>query len=180
MKALVLAGLVMVAGAGAAEAQQYGHGHGGYHSSYSDRSHPYARGDDRRRGHWNDHPYQDHGWRDRGPPPPAEVTWGAPGWGQPYAAGRPYGHASPYVQHGHPGYGHGYGHSDWSHDRGGRYGWSYSGVREPRPAPGYRDDWGYNNDQHPTGYRYRYGDVRRHTHGEGRSCDCPGPYLYDR
>lgn len=178
MRALILTGLAMAMGAGAAEAQSYGYGNGGYHSSYSEWRHVEMRGDDRWRGYATGYAYPSYGRRDDGPPPPAEVTWGTPAWGQPYAAGSPYGHATPHGPHGYGRYGD--WHGDWRHDRGGRYGWSHSGAREPRPAPGYRETWGYNNDQHATGYRFRYGDVRQYSYGEDRRCDCAGPYLYDR
>lgn len=73
-------------------------------------------------------------------------------------------------------YGHDRGHSyDHRHDYGDRYGYGYGhGGYEPRPRPGYRDVWGYNDDRPPAtrrSSRDRYHD---------RDCGCGDVYLYDR
>lgn len=121
------------------------------------------------------------------------------GWGQPYYGGG-YAHASPrseahartHSRLGAAGDGQGgvevpavpggWGPS-YGRDRGGRYGWS-SGPRRwsagrpaATPRPGYRDEWGYQDDRPPSRWRafgYGYGRDYR-----GR-CDCPDVYLYDR
>ncbi|MDP3802218.1 hypothetical protein [Brevundimonas sp.] len=82
----------------------------------------------------------------------------APAYGHGY--GRPY----SYGGHGHGRFrGHG-------HDRGyGRY--------DPPARPGYRDEWGYNDDRPPSARRWSDdGRSRRHD----RDCGCGDVYLYDR
>ena len=73
---------------------------------------------------------------------------------------------------GHRGYGHGrsYGHG---------YGQGYRYGRYDRPSqPGYRDEWGYNDDRPPS--RWRPGSTRSSRDYAYRACNCPDVYLYDR
>ena len=82
------------------------------------------------------------------------------------------------ARYGH-GYGRGYGHHD-RYDRG-RYGHGRSGYGhgrdEPRPGPGYRDVWGYNDDRHPSA---RGWSRERRSRYHDRDCGCGDVYLYDR
>jgi len=81
--------------------------------------------------------------------------------------------------------GHGYGRYDRRHGYEDRYGYDDDwrgygygrGRYEPRPRPGYRDVWGYNDDRHPSarGWSRDRGD-----HYHDRDCGCPDVYLYDR
>ncbi|WP_339914638.1 hypothetical protein [uncultured Brevundimonas sp.] len=67
-------------------------------------------------------------------------------------------------------------------DRGGRYGYSaaYGHNRSgARPAPGYRDRWGYDDDRPPVGRSGR-GDRHRARHDGWHACGCADVYLYDR
>ena len=84
-----------------------------------------------------------------------------------------------------PGYGQGYGHSYGQgrygqdrHDRGYHRGYSTYGQRryDPPSRPGYRDEWGYNDDRPPSARRWSDGRSRRHD----RDCGCGDVYLYDR
>ena len=71
-----------------------------------------------------------------------------------------------------PGYGRGYGHGRHGHryDRGyGRY--------DPSAQPGYRDEWGYNDDRPPS--TRRWSDDGRSRHRE-RDCGCADVYFFDR
>lgn len=76
-------------------------------------------------------------------------------------------------------YGYGYGH-----DR--QYGYGYDrrydhGRYERRPHQGYRDEWGYNDDRHPSAHGYdRDRRYRRDHRYHDRDCGCPDVYLYDR
>ena len=95
----------------------------------------------------------------------------APVYGERYGYDRGYGHDSRYGYDRRHGYGDRYGYS-----RG--YGRGYDhGRYEPRPRPGYRDVWGYNDDRHPSarGWSRDRGD-----HYHDRDCGCPDVYLYDR
>ncbi|GAA0870799.1 hypothetical protein GCM10009116_26360 [Brevundimonas basaltis] len=88
----------------------------------------------------------------------------APVYGAHYSYGYGYGHDHRY------GYGYGY-------DRG-RYG---HGRYERRPYQGYRDEWGYNDDRHPSARGYdRDRRYRRDHRYHDRDCGCPDVYLYDR
>ncbi len=95
-----------------------------------------------------------------------------------YGYGYRYGGYSP--THG---YGHGYqGHSQsYYGDRGGRYGYSHDRrYREngSRPAPGYRDEYGYNDDRPPSySGSYRRED-RRHDGHDGYRCNCQSDVYY--
>ncbi|HYC74911.1 hypothetical protein [Brevundimonas sp.] len=96
---------------------------------------------------------------------PAWVYVPAPVYGERYHD-QGYGHDRRY------GYGDRYGH----HRRG--YGRHYDhGGYEPRPRPGYRDVWGYNDDRHPSSRR-AYRDRRYDRYD--RDCGCGDVYLYDR
>jgi len=91
-----------------------------------------------------------------------------------------------------PGYGQGYGSYGYGHDYGRGYnrydhGDSYSrryddrryghGRYDPPSRPGYRDEWGYNDDRPPSARRWSEdGRSRRHD----RDCGCGDVYLYDR
>ncbi|HYD28495.1 hypothetical protein [Brevundimonas sp.] len=90
----------------------------------------------------------------------------APVYGERYGYGRGYGHARRDNDHRH-----GYGDRD-GYGRG-RYG---HGGYEPRPRPGYRDVWGYNDDRPPSARRWSRDRRDRHD----RDCGCGDVYLYDR
>lgn len=81
------------------------------------------------------------------------------------------------------GYGYGYDRYDRRHRYDDRYGYGrrgygYSrGGYEPRPRPGYRDVWGYNDDRHPSARGWSRD--RGHDYHD-RDCGCPDVYLYDR
>lgn len=85
-----------------------------------------------------------------------------------------------------PGYGqgypHSYGQSRYGQDRYGRgyhRGYSSHGQRrsDPPSRPGYRDEWGYNDDRPPSARRWSDdGRSRRYD----RDCGCGDVYLYDR
>jgi hypothetical protein len=87
----------------------------------------------------------------------------------------------PYTAPGHR-YGYGRGHDDhrsgYGRSRHG-YGYSYSAPRRhDRPAqPGYRDEWGYNDDRPPSARGWS--DERR-ARRHDRDCGCGDVYLYDR
>lgn len=74
---------------------------------------------------------------------------------------------APEYGRGH-GYGHGRGHRN--HGRGyGRY--------DAPSQPGYRDEWGYDDDRPPSSRRWSDdGRDRRYE----RDCGCSDVYLYDR
>ena len=77
-----------------------------------------------------------------------------------------------------PVYGRGYGHGrdrGWTHRRR-DHGYGY-GRYQRRPYQGYRDVWGYNDDQHPSA-RARSHDRRDRRYE--RDCGCGDVYLYDR
>lgn len=122
----------------------------------------------------------------------------AHGYGGSYAAGH-YGPYYPYGPHGPVvtyhrqesyGYGYGYHGSAYQARSWGGYGYGYydpyraygqdhrresrygHGYGQPRPRPGYRDEWGYDDDRHP--YRWDRGDRRHYD----RECGCE-VYLRD-
>lgn len=73
-----------------------------------------------------------------------------------------------------PGDGRDYGHGYRREHR--HYGRGYSRSDAPS-QPGYRDEWGYNDDRPSSSRRWSDdGGARRHT----RDCGCPDVYLYDR
>ncbi len=80
-----------------------------------------------------------------------------------------------------PGYGQGYGYSHgqdrYSHGYGRRHS-NYGHRGYDRPSrPGYRDEWGYNDDRPPSSRRWSDdGRSRR----RDRDCGCSDVYLYDR
>jgi hypothetical protein len=84
-----------------------------------------------------------------------------------------------YGYDGYSRYGHGrrYGYGDRYAYGYGRRGYGYGhGGYQPRPRPGYRDVWGYNDDRPPSAWsRDRHYDRRSY-----RDCGCPDVYLYDR
>lgn len=86
----------------------------------------------------------------------------APVYGERYRYDRGYGHQR---------YGYGYGY-----DRQ-RHGYGHGGY-EPRPRPGYRDVWGYNDDRHPSARGWSRD--RDYDRSHYRDCGCPDVYLYDR
>ena len=107
----------------------------------------------------------------------------APGYGRGYASygygyGYGYGHGDGYGQRysgGRHGYGYDQGHGRYGHDRGySRYG---HGRYDPPSRPGYRDEWGYNDDRPPSARRWS--DDRR-SQRHDRDCGCGDVYLYDR
>lgn len=103
-------------------------------------------------GRWAD------GYSDR---PQVYVT--APGYGRPYAR-----------------YASGYRYPDYrASGYGGGYGYGYGQRRYDAPSrPGYRDQWGYNDDRPPSASRGRSdrGERYRSDHG----CGCADVYFYDR
>lgn len=115
-------------------------------------------------------------------------TWGQPWYGA-YAQPSPLSETRPetHARIGAAGGGHSYGEGPvvyraYGHDRGGRYGWSRHGHRYgryDRPSqPGYRDEWGYNDDRPPSRRRSgSSGYARDHLY---RECGCSDVYLYDR
>lgn len=94
----------------------------------------------------------------------------APGYGAPYAA---YDHRYGYgpgrdgnrygYDRGHHGYGHGYD--------------ARRGRSDPPSRPGYRDEWGYDDDRPPSARRWPDGGRSR---SHDRDCGCGDVYLYDR
>lgn len=78
----------------------------------------------------------------------------APGYG------RGYNQTPDYARHGH---GSGRGHYDRR-----RY--------DPPSRPGYRDEWGYNDDRPPSAWRGQVDRRRR----QDNDCGCGDVYLYDR
>lgn len=84
-----------------------------------------------------------------------------------------------------PGYGYGY---SYGRDHGRRYGdgrpYGYGaryeryGDRDGRPWQGYRDEWGYQDDRHPSARRGWRGQGSAHDYGP--DCGCGDVYLYDR
>lgn len=131
---------------------------------------------------------------------PAQAqSYGGRTWGQPYYGA--YSHPSPLSEaepetHARLGaagggytwgsgpvyqtYGYG-GYSSYGHGRayGRGYGHGYGYGRYDSPAqPGYRDEWGYNDDRPPS--RWRSGSTRPSRDYAYRSCGCSDVYLYDR
>lgn len=110
-------------------------------------------------GRWAD------GYSDR-----PQVYVPAPGYAAPYTfAGQRnrYRHGDYERRYSHvrSGYGYGYGH-DRPNDR------------HDRPSqPGYRDEWGYNDDRPPS---VRGGSGHWRSRGHERDCGCGDVYLYDR
>lgn len=105
-------------------------------------------------GRWAD------GYSDR-----PQVYVPAPGYGRPYAS-----YGSGYRSYGYGG-GYRYGSGE---------GYRYSSARryEAPPRPGYRDEWGYDDDRPPSAWRGR--SERRDYHDHDRDCGCPDVYFYDR
>lgn len=102
--------------------------------------------------------------------PETHARLGAAGGGYTYGSGpvvyRPYGYGG-YRGYGHGrAYGYGYGRGD-----------SYR-RHDPPPRPGYRDEWGYNDDRPPS--RWRSGSTRSSREYADRSCGCSDVYLYGR
>src|SRR5690606_12555399 len=113
-----------------------------------------------------------------------------------YGGGGHYGPYYPYGPHGpvityqrYEGYGYGYHGSAYQARSWGGYGYGYYdpyrpygydhdrrghdyGRGQPRPRPGYRDEWGYDDDRHP--YRWDRGGRRHYD----RDCGCE-VYLRD-
>ena len=88
----------------------------------------------------------------------------------------------PHVYVPAPGYGQGYGSQGYGrrYDHG-RHGRGYDGYPRGRhdapPQPGYRDEWGYNDDRPPSSRQWTDdGRARRYE----RDCGCSDVYLYDR
>ena len=100
--------------------------------------------------------------------PETHARLGAAGGGYTYGSGpvipRGYGHG------GYGAYrGYGYSRSAYGHARGHRY---------DRPSqPGYRDEWGYNDDRPPSRWRSGSRSGREYAY---RACNCSDVYLYDR
>ncbi len=104
-----------------------------------------------------------------------------------YHGAVPYHHAQT-TGYGYQGYGQGYGHHGYGYQAYGHQGYSRYGQRShiqrghasPRPGPGYRDVYGYNDDRPPSysGHTVRYRQSYRH--GYGRDCYCEDVYLVDR
>ncbi|GLS02110.1 hypothetical protein GCM10007859_21310 [Brevundimonas denitrificans] len=97
----------------------------------------------------------------------------APGYGYGYG----HGHSHSYGQgrYGQGRHGHGYGGGGSRHARE-RGGYDYSRY-DPPSRPGYRDEWGYNDDRPPSARRWSDdGGPRRRE----RDCGCDDVYLYDR
>lgn len=99
-------------------------------------------------GRWAD------GYSDR-----PQVYVPAPGYGRPYAS---YGR------------GYGYGYGGYGDRRDDRYGRRYDAP----PRPGYRDEWGYNDDRPPSAWRGR--SQRSYRDRDDRGCGCADVYFYDR
>ena len=90
-----------------------------------------------------------------------------------YGVRRGYGYDRGHDRHRRYGYGrygrygrYGHGHSAYGHSR-------YA----PRPRPGYRDVWGYNDDRHPSARGWSRDRRSRDYH---RDCGCGDVYFYDR
>ncbi len=94
----------------------------------------------------------------------------APVYGRPYGSSHGRGHDYGYA------YGDRYDHGRWDH---GRYGYGHGGY-ERRPHQGYRDEWGYNDDRHPSARGYDRDRRYRRDHRYDRDCGCGDVYLYDR
>lgn len=93
----------------------------------------------------------------------------APGYGSPHS-GQGYGR-QVYGDRGHGlrGYGHSAGRRSFYSNYRGRY--------DAPSRPGYRDEWGYNDDRPPSTLR-GWNDRRRRPYD--RDCGCGDVYLYDR
>ncbi|KQY89683.1 hypothetical protein [Brevundimonas sp. Root1423] len=108
-------------------------------------------------GRWAD------GYSDR-----PQVYVPAPGYGRPYVSyGSGYRYPTGDRSYGYGG-GHRYAYGDYRYD---------SRRYDPPPRPGYRDEWGYNDDRHPVWRGGSDGDVR---YRRDRGCGCADVYLYDR
>ena len=76
-------------------------------------------------------------------------------------------------------YGHGQGYASGNRYAYGRYGYTDRGGRyDPPSRPGYRDEWGYNDDRHPMAAR-GWSRERRASRYD-RDCGCGDVYFYDR
>ncbi|HWQ86682.1 hypothetical protein [Brevundimonas sp.] len=104
-------------------------------------------------GRWAD------GYSDR-----PQVHVPAPGYGRPYVSYGP-----GYRSYGYGG-GHRYGHGDGYRDGHRHY--------NPRPHPGYRDAWGYDDDRPPSARRGR--SDRSYRYRDDRGCGCADVYFHDR
>ena len=94
----------------------------------------------------------------------------APGYGAPYdAREQRYGYERN--RHGH---GHGYSRNRYGHGHG--YS-SHHGRYDRPPQPGYRDEWGYDDDRPPSA---RGWSNDRRARWYDRDCGCGDVYLYDR
>lgn len=81
-----------------------------------------------------------------------------------------------------PGYGPGYESRGYDrHHDNRRQGPGYDRYSRGRynapPRPGYRDEWGYNDDRPPSS---RWGSDDRRSRQYERDCGCSDVYLYDR
>lgn len=85
----------------------------------------------------------------------------------PYGQG--YGYAQGRDRYGY-GYGYGYGRDHPRYHRGYR-------RYDPPSRPGYRDEWGYNDDRPPSARRW---SDDRDYRGHDRDCGCGDVYPYDR
>ena len=86
---------------------------------------------------------------------------------QVYVPAPGYGRGDGY-NHGRDRYSHGYGRGHSNHGYG-RY--------DPPSRPGYRDEWGYNDDRPPSSRRWSDDERSRR---RDRDCGCSDVYLYDR
>lgn len=114
-------------------------------------------------GRWAD------GYSDR-----PQVYVPAPGYGRPNVSDqsdyRGYGRGGPEWR-----YALGRGHGAYRYDLD-RYGHG-AGRSDRRSGPGYRDEWGYNDDRPPSSPRG--GSVGSRSYGS-RDCGCADVYFYDR
>lgn len=78
-------------------------------------------------------------------------------------------------RYGPAGYSHHGRSAGHGHDHGHSYG--YQRDYDPPSRPGYRDEWGYNDDRPPSANRWS-GDRQDQRHD--RDCGCGDVYLYDR
>lgn len=114
-------------------------------------------------GRWAD------GYSDR-----PQVYVPAPGDGRPYVSYRGgYGYSDGRAGRAYDSR-HGYGYGGYGY--GGDY--RYGGRYDAPPRPGYRDEWGYNDDRPPSSWRGR--SSRDYGHRHDRDCGCPDVYFYDR
>jgi hypothetical protein len=92
-----------------------------------------------------------------------------------YVPARAPGYRYGYGYDGRYAYGRGHAHSRYRYD-----GYASRGHddRDRRPWQGYRDEWGYQDDRHPSARRgWRSG---RDGYRDGYDCGCGDVYLYDR